>query len=88
VFWLGQAAAVEVTRELGSLVADDDEEMEVREHAIFALSQRPREEAVPALIRVFRTSDEPRLKKRALFWLADTGDERAIALIEEILTRG
>lgn len=87
VFWLGQAAGQAVARDLGGLVEDEGTDMEVREHAVFALSQRPRDEAVPALIRIARENPSPRLRKKALFWLGQTGDLRALALFEELLAR-
>ncbi|MGH7470995.1 MAG: HEAT repeat domain-containing protein [Longimicrobiales bacterium] len=88
VFWLGQEAAQAATTGLREII-DSDEEIEVREHAIFALSQRPNEESVPALIALVRRNNvDPRLKKRALFWLGQKDDPRAIALFEEILIRG
>jgi len=60
---------------------------EVRESAIFALSQRPRDEGVPALIRIVRTSRDPKLRKNALFWLGQSNDPRALDLIEELLAK-
>ncbi|HEX2091864.1 MAG TPA: HEAT repeat domain-containing protein [Longimicrobiaceae bacterium] len=87
VFWLGQIAGRAVTRDLGDLVEDQGTDLEVREHAVFALSQRPRGEAVPALIRIARENPSPRLRKRALFWLGQSGDPRALALFEELLAR-
>lgn len=63
-------------------------DIDVRESAIFALSQRPRDEGVPILIDIVRTSPEPRLRKSAMFWLGQSGDPRAIALFEELLTGG
>lgn len=86
-FWLGQIAGDALAERLGELVDDEGVDVEVREHAIFALSQRPADEGVPALIQVVRTNRNPRLVKKALFWLGDTGDPRALALFEEILTR-
>ena len=86
VFWLGQAAGEAATRGLDDLVRDDTLDREVRKSAIFALSQR-REEGVPALIRVVRTSRDPELRKTAMFWLAQSKDPRALDLIEELLTR-
>lgn len=86
VFWLGQAAGEAATAHLSELVADDDVDREVREQAVFALSQRPRDESVPALIRVARSHRDPKLRKTALFWLGQSGDPRAIALFEELLT--
>jgi hypothetical protein len=87
VFWLGQAAGDVATRELSGLVSDDGVDREVRKQAVFALSQRPRDEGVPALVRVARTHRDPEIRKQALFWLGQSGDSRAIALFEELLTR-
>jgi hypothetical protein len=86
VFWLGQAAGEAATRGLDELVGDDTLDRDVRKSAIFALSQR-REEGVPALIRVVRTSRDPELRKSAMFWLGQSRDPRALDLIEELLTR-
>jgi hypothetical protein len=85
-FWLGHLAEEPATRGLTELVGDNAVDREVRESAIFALSQR-RDEGVPALINVVRTSRDPELRKKALFWLANSRDPRALDLIEEILTR-
>jgi len=85
VFWLGQAAGVEATRGLDSIVHDSRGELEVRRQAVFALSQRPADEGVPALVRVVRSSREPEIVRTALFWLGQSEDPRALALFEEIL---
>jgi hypothetical protein len=87
IFWLGQAAESAATAGLDSLATGDDAQLEVREAAVFALSQRPRDEGIPALIRVARTHADPRVRRRALFWLGQSGDARALALFEEILGR-
>jgi hypothetical protein len=87
VFWLGQAAGDAATANLRDLVLDNSVEREVREQAVFALSQRPREEGIPALISVARTNKDPEIRKKALFWLGQSHDPRAIDLFEEILTK-
>jgi len=87
VFWLGQAAGDVATSELNALVVDGGIDREIREQAVFALSQRPKDEGVPALIRVARTNKDPEIRKRALFWLGQSGDPRALALFEELLTK-
>ncbi|MFL5569479.1 MAG: HEAT repeat domain-containing protein [Gemmatimonadaceae bacterium] len=87
VFWLGQAAGDAATRGLNDLVVDNGVDREVREQAVFALSQRPREEAVPALIAVARTNKDPEIRKKALFWLGQSHDPRALDLFEELLTK-
>ena len=87
VFWLGQEAAVAATAGLREII-DSDEDLELREHAIFALSQHPADESVPALISLVRRNNvDPRLKKRALFWLAQKDDPRVLALFEDILIK-
>jgi len=87
VFWLGQAAGDAATRGLTDLVADGGQDREVRESAVFALSQRPRDEGVPALIRIARENKDPDLRRKAIFWLGQSDDPRALALFEELLTR-
>jgi HEAT repeat protein len=87
VFWLSQAAGEAATRGLDSIIADPTGDRDVREHAVFALSQRPRDEAVPALIRIAQGHGDPSLRRKAMFWLGQTDDERAVALFEAILRR-
>jgi hypothetical protein len=86
VFWLGQAAGEAAVRGLDSIVERGrDEDLEIRKHAVFALSQRPAEEGVPVLIRIARTNQSPELRQTALFWLGQSEDPRAISLFEELL---
>ena len=95
VFWLGQAAGDAATANLKDIVLDNSKDIvvdnsvdrEVREQAVFALSQRPREEGVPALISVARTNRDPEIRKKALFWLGQSHDPRALDLFEELLTK-
>lgn len=87
VFWVGQAAGEAATANLNSIVLDNSVDREVRESAVFALSQRPRDEGVPALISVARTNKDPEIRKKALFWLGQSRDPRAIDLFEELLTK-
>jgi hypothetical protein len=86
-FWLSRAAAAAVNhRELFADHDEDDSERdEVRSAAIFALSQQPRDEGVPALIRVARSNSSPSARDKALFWLGQSGDPRALDLFAEIL---
>ena len=85
VFWLGQAAGAEATKGLDSIAADGSGDIEIRKQAVFALSQRPSDEGVPALIRIARANPHPELRKTALFWLGQSEDPRALSLFEEIL---
>ena len=84
-FWLGQAAGEAATKGLVEIV-DHDGSREVMEAAVFALSQRPRDEGVPALIRIARTQPDPSIRRKAIFWLGQANDPRALAYFEEVLT--
>jgi hypothetical protein len=86
VFWLGQAAGAAATRGLSALLDEDGVERDVKEQAVFALSQQPHGDGVPALIRVARTHPDRELRRKALFWLGQSDDPRALALFEELLT--
>jgi HEAT repeats len=85
IFWLGQEAGAAATSALDSVVTHDDTSRELRKQAVFALSQRPADEGVPALIRIARTNRDPELRRTALFWLGQSEDPRALDLFEEIL---
>jgi len=87
VFWLGQAAGEAATEGLGEIVYDDSGDSEVRESAIFALSQLDDDAGVPILIDIVREHPDPNLKKKAIFWLGQSGDPRAVALFEELLVK-
>lgn len=87
VFWVSQAAEDAATRGLDSLVSEDTVDREVREQAVFALSQRPKEEGVPALIRIAKTHSDPEIRRKAIFWLGQSHDPRALALFEDLLTK-
>lgn len=82
-FWLSQSASDRATAGLQELI--DDPESAVREQAVFALSQRPNDESVPALIRLARTHRDPTVRRRAVFWLGQKRDPRAISYFEELL---
>jgi hypothetical protein len=87
VFWLGQAAGDAATKGLTDLVDDGSQDREVRESAVFALSQRPRDEGVPVLIRIARENKDPDMRRKAIFWLGQSEDPRALSLFEELLTK-
>jgi hypothetical protein len=86
IFWLAQLAGDRATEDLEAIVRSDDE-TDVKEAALFGLSQLPDGAGFDALMTVAREGDDPELVQASLFWLGQTGDERAIALFEEILAR-
>src|SRR5436190_4519946 len=82
-FWLARGASAK----LGYTDGDDDDDDEIRKQAVFALSQQPKETAVPQLIEVVRHNSHPAVRAQALFWLGQSGDSRAIDLFDDILRR-
>ena len=64
---------------------DDGEEQEIRNAAIFALSQRDDAESVPALMEIARTGAESETRKTAMFWLAQSDDPRVVRFFEDVL---
>lgn len=85
VFWLGQLASDKATEGLTKLVDDDDMELEVRESAVFSLSQIDDGESFDQLVAIARTNRHPQLRKAALFWLAQSDDPRVLDIFEGIL---
>jgi HEAT repeat protein len=62
-----------------------DGNAEVQEQAVFALSQLPDGQGVEPLIKLAKTHPDPRVRKRAIFWLGETGDPRALATLVSII---
>ena len=87
VFWIGQAAGDAATKGLDSLAQEDDVDRDVKESAVFALSQQRNDVGVPALISIARSNRDPEIRKKAIFWLGQSDDPRALALFEELLTK-
>lgn len=83
LFWAGQAG-IEISRLEG--LYDTDLDREMKEQIIFAASQRHDEPgAIDMLIEIARTETDPELRKRAIFWLGQSGDERAIQFLLELV---
>jgi hypothetical protein len=85
IFWLGQRAGEKATKDLKDATDDPDED--VREMAVFAISQLPSDRAVPELMQLARTHKSRKVRERAIFWLGQSEDPRALGFIEDILTK-
>jgi len=59
---------------------------EVQKQAVFALSQRPKDEAVPILMKIAKTHANPEVRKMAIFWLGQIDDDRVLPFFKEILS--
>jgi hypothetical protein len=85
-FWLAQSAAAESETEITRAAREDDDD-EVREDAIFALSQLPDERAVRALGDILEDRRiDMAVREQALFWLAQADSDQAFEYIDAILT--
>jgi HEAT repeat protein len=85
LFWAGQreetptADLVRVYRQA--------RDTELREHAIFVLSQRHDDAAVDALMRIATDDPDTRMRGKALFWLAQKDDPRVKKLIADLVLK-
>jgi hypothetical protein len=85
LFWLAQRAGQKVAQDAISNAIASDPETEVKKKAVFALTQIPNGDGVPALIQVARTNQNAAVRKQAMFWLGQSKDSRALAYFEEVL---
>jgi hypothetical protein len=89
LFWLSRFASGAVAGRPNDPFAEDEEtkteDEELKTHAVFVLSQLPREEGIPQLLEVARSNPNWRVRSSALFWLGQSGDPRAIELFEAVL---
>ncbi len=88
LFWLSRFASGAVAGRPNNPFAEDEEarsEDDLKTHAVFVLSQLPRDEGIPQLLEVARSNPNWHVRSQALFWLGQSGDPRAIALFESVL---
>jgi hypothetical protein len=88
LFWLSRFASGALAGRPNNPFAEDEEKSEddeLKSHAVFVMSQLPREEGIPQLIDVARNHRNWRVRSTALFWLGQSGDPRAIDLFESVL---
>lgn len=60
---------------------------EMREQAVFVLSQRNDAAAMDKLIAIARSDKDPDARRRAIFWLGQSHDPRATQLLTELLDK-
>jgi HEAT repeat protein len=83
LFWAGQRGLTP-TKDLAAFYRNATEP-ELREHAVFVLSQRQDEAATSELLRIAREDSDRRMRARALFWLGQKDDPRVAKLIGDRL---
>lgn len=88
LFWASQEAAEGIDSTLAGIASDAAEDQDVRDSAVFGLSQRPDDEAVPALMELARTAPHAQTRKSALFWLSQSDDDRVPDFFAELILGG
>ncbi len=85
IFWTGQMRqSTPDMVELYDRIADG----RLRERLIFALSQKRRDpEAMDKLMQIVRDDPDRELRGKAIFWLGQSRDPRAIAFLAELISR-
>ena len=88
-FWLSRFATNALSGKTNDSPDDDDSAEygpeSLKSHAVFVLSQLPNREGVPTLLDIARTHADRAIRGRALFWLGQSGDARALTLYESLL---
>ena len=82
LFWAGQGGVS--IGELTKLYANVSDK-EMRAQLIFVYSQRDEPAALDQLIDIAKHDPNPDLKKRALFWLGQSEDSRAVQALQDII---
>ena len=89
LFWLSRFASGAVAGRPNNPFAEDEEreseDEDLKSHAVFVLSQLPRDEGIPQLLEIARSHPSWHVRSKALFWLGQSGDPRAIDLFESVL---
>jgi hypothetical protein len=83
-FWMGNMRSRRGYEALVRLLAADPSG-EVREHAVFALTQSDVPEAVDAIIRVAQHDASAHVRGQALFWLGQKAGQKAVSAITRAL---
>jgi HEAT repeat protein len=86
LFWLGQTGRLDLDDLKGMYSTLDDREM--REQAIFVISQQGGKKAADLLLQIVKEEKDPELKSNAIFWLGQIDDDRAMEMLEEIIDGG
>ena len=80
---LARQAGVPIEQLTGLYAGVTDQAM--REQLIFVYSQRDEPAALDKLIDIARRDPSPELRKRALFWLGQSEDSKAVQALQEII---
>jgi hypothetical protein len=87
MFWLAEEFPDKAGKILLESLADEHNEAAL-EQAVFAIAQLPESQGTGMLLELAQDPSQPRnVRRQALFWLANSDDDEAVAALEELLTR-
>jgi hypothetical protein len=84
LFWLGES---DVGAASFVNLYDGSQPFALREQWTFVLSQRHDDPSVDKLIEIARTDSDASIRKRAMFWLGQSREPKAIQFLHDILLR-
>ncbi|MFQ5529955.1 MAG: HEAT repeat domain-containing protein [Gemmatimonadota bacterium] len=87
LFWVAHEAGVAAADELEGIAVASEEDPEVQEAAVFAITQLPGDRGTDLLLNIARSNRNPEIIETVFFWLGQSGDPRATDLFEEVLLR-
>jgi HEAT repeat protein len=85
VFWLGQTGGVKAMPMLIALLENRKESSEVKEKAVFAISQVDGDESTRALVSLAKKHPELEVRKKAIFWLGQKAGEHITATLRSTI---
>ena len=87
LFWLAEEYPEQAKDILLTALATEQDE-DVLEQIVFAISQLPDSMSTPLLLELAQDAEQSKaVRRQALFWLANSDDEKALAALEDLLTR-
>ena len=86
LFWAGQNGGA--STESFAALYDKMTDFEMKDQLIFVLSQRGRDgKALEKLMDIARTDRDKELKNKAIFWLGQSRDPRAVKFLEDLISK-
>jgi HEAT repeat protein len=83
LFWAGQSGAIDLKGITN--IYNNVQDLELREQAVFALSQRHDKEAIKLMIDLARKEKDRELRKKLLFWIGQSSDPLAEEFLLEVI---
>ena len=87
MFWVGRFATAKVMGH-GEDITEVDESSDrddTRGDAVFALSQMRGRQGIDPLFQIARTHRDPAVRSKAIFWISQSHDPRAVGVLRDIL---